>query len=103
MSAPRLHQVSLADLQDSTRLLRLYEQAVQRHLIGPSEAERLSFVALAQHVLAYRPANPGGLFVQLLRQRRFVVITQDEEDRAQQRLKRHWYEPDWARLRQATG
>jgi hypothetical protein len=57
------------------RLLTLYCQAVQVCLIGPSEAERLTFVALAQHVLAFRPTNPGGLFLQLLRQRRFAFIT----------------------------
>jgi hypothetical protein len=88
---PHLQHVLLLDLQDMERLLALYAQAVQASLIGPSEAERLSFVALAHHVLRFKPVNPGGLFVQLLRQRRFDFITQQEEDRAQQRLKRYDY------------
>jgi hypothetical protein len=52
----------------------------------------LTFVALAQHVLSYRPDNPGGLFLQLLRKRQFDYITQDDEDAAQKRLKRALYE-----------
>jgi hypothetical protein len=85
------------------RLLTLYAQAVQANLLGPSEAEHLAFVALAQHVLGYHPANPGGLFVQLLRQRRFDLITQEEEDRAQQRLRRYYYANPWPVHWQATG
>ena len=88
---PHLQHVLLLDLQDMERLLALYTQAVQASLIGPSEAERLSFVALAHHVLHFKPVNPGGLFVQLLRQRHFDFITQQEEDRALQRLKRYDY------------
>lgn len=90
---PRLYHVVLPDLRDMERLLTLYAEAVQTCLIGPSEAERLAFVALAQHVLAFRPTNPGGLFLQLLRQRRFVFITQEEEDIARRRLSAYVY-PD---------
>jgi hypothetical protein len=90
---PCLHHIVLPDLRDMERLLTLYSQAVQICLIGPSEAERLAFVALAQHVLAFRPTNPGGLFLQLLRQRRFAFITQEEEDIARRRLLAYVY-PD---------
>ena len=69
-------------------MLALYEQAVAAGRIGRTEAERLTFVALAQHVLARRPRSPGGLFMYLLTKRLFHVITQAEEDAAQQRLKR---------------
>jgi len=88
---PHLQHVLLLDLQDMERLLALYAQAVQTKLISSSEAERLNFVALAHHVLHFKPINPGGLFAQLLRQRHFNFITQEEEDRAQQRLKRYDY------------
>jgi hypothetical protein len=83
--------VTLPDLKDTERLLVLYAQSVQAKLIGPSEAERLTFVGLAQHVLAYRPENAGGLFYQLLTRRSFHFVTQEEEDAAQQRLKQHLY------------
>jgi hypothetical protein len=102
-TSPHLQHVLQRDLQDMDRLLVLYAQAVRANLIGPSEAEHLVFVALAQHVLGYHPTNPGGLFVQLLRQRRFDLITQEEEDRAQERLTRHCYADIWAVRRQATG
>ena len=91
MPPPRLQHVTLPDLRDTDRLLALYAQSVQAKLIGPSEAERLTFVGLAQHVLAYRPANAGGLFRSLLTRRCFHFVTQEEEDVAQQRLKHHLY------------
>lgn len=91
MPPPRLQHVTLPDLKDTERLLVLYTQSVQAKLIGPSEAERLTFVGLAQHVLAYRPENAGGLFYQLLTRRSFHFVTQEEEDAAQQRLKQYLY------------
>jgi len=87
-----LRHITRQDLHDTERLLLLYEQAVTAGLIGPSEADRLTFVALAQHVLAYRPDNAGGLFTQLLRKRQCDYITQDDEDTAQRRLKRFLYD-----------
>jgi len=86
-----LRRILRHDLRDTTRLLQLYAQAVRAQLLGASEAERLAFVALAQHVLASRPTNPGGLFTQLLRTRQFDYATQDDEDSAVRRLKRHLY------------
>jgi hypothetical protein len=53
---PTLTHIVPQVLQATGRLLLLYEHAVDRGLIGPAEADRLTFVALAQHVLTYRPA-----------------------------------------------
>jgi hypothetical protein len=92
---PMLTHIVLQDLQDTGRLLMLYAQARQRGLIGPAEADRLTFVALAQHVLTYRPANAGGLFRRLLTRRRWHFVTQADEEAALQRLKRHLYGGDW--------
>ncbi len=83
---PRLKSILLEDLQQLPRLLILYTEAVQTQLIGASEADRLAFVALAQHVLHFQPHNPGGLFLWLLTHHRFAVITQAEEDQARARL-----------------
>jgi hypothetical protein len=77
---PRLQHVTVPDLRDTERLLTLYAQSVQAKLIGLSEAERLTFVGLVQHVLAYRPANAGGLFRSLLTRRCFHFVTQEDED-----------------------
>jgi hypothetical protein len=88
---PTLRYILLQDLKDTSRLLDLYAQAIQAELMGSSEAERLTFVGLAQHVLAYHPGNAGGLFRQLLTRRCFHFVTQEDEDAAQQRLKQHLY------------
>ncbi len=70
---------------------QLYAQAVQARLVGGSEAARLTFVGLAQHVIAARPTNPGGLFRYLLYQKRYQCVTQADEDRTLQRLKTYLY------------
>jgi hypothetical protein len=88
---PTLRHILFQDLKDTERLLALHTRAIQAELIGSSEAEQLAFFGLAQHVLAYRPENAGGLFRQLLARRCFHFITQEEEEAAQQRLKQHLY------------
>jgi hypothetical protein len=88
---PTLRHITLVDLRETSRLLTLYEQAVEQGWSDASEAERLSFVALAQHVLWHHPDNAGGLFRKLLMSRSYQVITQDDEDAARQRLKRFLY------------
>ena len=100
---PVLHNIHLQDLKDTTRLLTLYAQAIHAGLIGSSEAEQLTFVGLAQHVLTYRPENAGGLFRQLLVQQRFHFVTQEDEDAAQQRLKHYRYGDGPAPPQRATG
>jgi hypothetical protein len=67
------------------------DRTTHEGLIGSSEAERLTFVALAQHVLLYRPENAGGLFHRLLTRRLFHFVTQADEEAAQQHLKRYLY------------
>jgi hypothetical protein len=88
---PTLHHIGREDLTDIERVLVLYRQAVQQRLIGSSEAERLTFVALAQHVLSCRAQNEGGLFRHLLKQKRYHCVTQVDEDVALGRLKQHLY------------
>jgi hypothetical protein len=90
-SPPTLQHIERADLTDIERVLVLYRQAVQQRLIGSSEAERLTFVALAQHVLSCRAQNEGGLFRHLLKQKRYQCVTQADEDAALRRLKQHRY------------
>jgi hypothetical protein len=82
-----LHHITRQDLREMDRLLCLYQQAVDKGWIGRAEADRLTFVALAQHVLLYRAQNPGGLLHRLLTKRLFHTITQEDEDQALARLK----------------
>lgn len=100
---PTLRHIRRQDLADTSRLLALYTQALTAGLIGRSEAERLSFVGLAQHVLTYGPANAGGLFRRLLVRRHFHFITPAEEEAALQRLKYHLYGGELAVCASRTG
>ena len=91
LPAPTLRHIVPHDLHDPGRLLALYEQAVQAGLMGAAEADRLTFVALACHVLRYRPQNAGGLFHCLIIRKLSHVVTQEDEDAARQRLTRYLY------------
>ena len=88
---PTLHKVRDEDLKDTGRLLRLFDQAVAQGFVGPSEADRFKFVAAAEHALAVGEGNPPGLFMSLVRKRRWRYLTQDDEDATGARLKRHMF------------
>lgn len=85
--SPTLADVRAEDLKDTGRLLDLHRQGVARQLVGSSEADRLRFVAAAEHALAIGTANPPGLFAYLVRGACWRYITQADEDRANVRIK----------------
>jgi hypothetical protein len=87
LPTPTLADVRIEDLKDTGRLLDLHRQAVDRQLIGASEADRLKFVAAAEHALAIGKGNPPGLFAWLVRGACWRYITQEDEDRANARIK----------------
>jgi len=89
---PTLRDVTLEDLRDVGRVLALGEQARARGWVTGSEADRLHVVAAAVH--ARRVGRDAcRLFVALLRDRRWEVITQEDEDTAQWRLRDYLYGP----------
>jgi hypothetical protein len=89
--APTLRHLVSVDLQDTARLLILFEQAQTQGLIGKSESDRLTFVALAEHATVVGSTNPCGLFATLLRRRCWHFVTDSDEDAAQARLKYYLY------------
>ena len=91
LPAPRLDDVRVEDLKDTGRLLGLLAQAIAQDLVGSSEADRLKFVAVAEHARAVGTVNPCGLFARLVRRGWWHFATQDDEDAASSRLKRHLY------------
>jgi len=93
LPAPTLNDVRVEDLKDTGRLLVLLAQAIARDLVGTSEADRLRFVAAAEHTLAVGKGNPPGLFMYLVRGRLWRYLTQEDEDRASRRLKLHRFGP----------
>ena len=86
---PRLDDVRPEDLRDVGRALELHRQAVARRLIGPSEADRLKFLATVEHARAIGKANPCGLLARLVRRGWWHFATQGEEAAAHSKLKRH--------------
>jgi hypothetical protein len=89
--APTLNDVRVEDLKDTGRLMVLLAQAIARDLVGTSEADRLRFVAAAEHAMAMGKGNPPGLFLYLVRGRLWRYLTQEDEDRASRRLKLHLF------------
>jgi hypothetical protein len=89
--APTLRHLVSDDLQDTARLLILFEQAQTQGLIGKSESDRLTFVALAEHATVVGSTNPCGLFATLLRRQCWHFVTDSDEDAAQARLKHYLY------------
>jgi hypothetical protein len=89
---PTLRHIVPDDLADTARLLILFGEAQAQGLIGGSESERLTFVATAERARLRAITNAPGLFAELVRRRLWHFVTQDDEDRAHQRLRAHFYE-----------
>lgn len=87
-----LRDVQPKDLRDLERLLDLHHQAAMRGWVTWSEADRLNVVAAAVHARRVGQA-PCRLFVALLRDRRWEVITQEDEDTAHRWLREQAYGP----------
>jgi hypothetical protein len=90
---PKLADVRLEDLKDTGRLLDLYHQAVAKGLVGTAEADRLKFIAAAEHALAIA-SNAPALFAWLVLRGCWRYITGADEDRANARIKAHLRGPD---------
>jgi hypothetical protein len=89
--APTLSHILLEDLTDTARLLALFEQAHPQGLIGKSDHDRLTFVALAEHAKVVGSQNPCGLFAALVQRQHWHFVTDSDEDAAHARLKHHLY------------
>ena len=85
---PTLRDVILADLSDVARLLALHQHAIARGWLQGGEAAQLNVVAAAVHARRVGDA-PCRLFVALLRDQRWEVITQEDEDQARRLLREH--------------
>ncbi|QOJ15174.1 MAG: hypothetical protein HRU75_11200 [Planctomycetia bacterium] len=78
---PGIEHLAPLDLAAPERIAQFYASAVQRSLIRHSESERLNVFAAAEHAKTHGTRNPCGLFVWLVKQRRWSYLTlQDEDD-----------------------
>ncbi len=89
---PTLRNVIPADLGDVGRLEALRQQAIARGWLRDSAADQLNMIAAAVHARRVGQ-EPCRLFVALLRDRRWEVITQEDEDTAQRWLRDYLYGP----------
>jgi hypothetical protein len=90
---PTLCRILPEDLQDIARLLTLFAQAQTQGLIGKSDSERLTFLALAEHAKVVGSQNPCGLFAALVQRQHWHFVTDRDEEAAQTRLKTYLYGP----------
>ncbi len=79
---PTLTDITAADLQDARRTESLLRQATAAGWVGASACERLQFHTAAVHAVAGGVANPGGLFVYLVRDRHLDRLTLADDDSA---------------------
>ena len=93
----RLRHCTPEDLADTGRLLRLYEDSVERGVAQPGEHGRLIFVGAAERALE-EGRNPCALFADLVNRQRWMFVTIEHETRANERIKEYLYGDPRARL-----
>jgi len=86
---PNLKNVRLEDLKSYHRLRVLFEQAVKAAWIKNSEADFLNWIAAAVRANTVTARDPVRVFVAIVRQARWELITQAQEDRARAAI-RHY-------------
>ena len=89
--AATLKHLVVEDLRSTPRLLSLFEQALAAGMVGAGYGQQLNFFAAAEHSLVKGTRNPCGLFVHILKNKLWHFCTNDDEDAANERLKRHFY------------
>lgn len=88
---PSLKHLVIEDLRSTPRLLSIFEQALGAGLVGAGYGQQLNFFAAAEHSLVKGTRNPCGLFVHILKNKLWHYCTNDDEDAANERLKRHFF------------
>ena len=86
-ASPNIRNVKLSDLKDTGRLLLLFEDAAKGGLVARTDLDRHRFLGAAEHACAAGKSNPCGLFVWLVRNKRWHHITEREDHFAQVKVK----------------
>ena len=90
---PFIKRLVKSDLNQTSRLLELYEQTVRQGGFRSNEHERMLFVSAAEHARVIGTENPCGLFASMIRNRndrKWAYITQGDEDAAISRIKAYF-------------
>ena len=88
---PKLSHITTTDLQETGRLLELFDQATAQGLFSGSENERLLFVGAAERARLHGSKNWPGFFAQLIRRQLFHLVSSEDEERARKRLNNYCY------------
>lgn len=92
---PRLSAIRPEDFQDIGRALELFHQAVQCGLApNDSEHTRLLWMAAIERARTVPARNPAGLFLFLVKNRKWDFLSNGHFDAAHARLKAHLYGAD---------
>lgn len=86
---PTLRDVKPEDLKRYSRLRLLFEEAVARKWIQNSEASFLNWVSAAVRAQTVQTRSPVRVFISIVKQRRWDLITQAQEDRARASILRN--------------
>jgi hypothetical protein len=86
---PTLRDVKPDDLKSFSRLKSLFEQAAAARWIRDSEAGFLNWVAAAVRAQTTKARSPVRVFVAIVRQGRWELITQAQEERARAAILRN--------------
>jgi hypothetical protein len=85
---PRLTDIRASDLKRLSRLKPLFLQAVKAGCLRGSEADFLNFVGAAVRSNSVGARDPVRVFVSIVKEGRWEVISQKQEDRAREAIRR---------------
>lgn len=91
LKKPSIKHVVPEDLRSTPRLLTLFEQAAAAGLVQASDYDRLRLTTAAEHAVVKGTRNACGLFMHIVRNKLWHFCTNDDEDAAVERLKRHFF------------
>lgn len=91
-TAPTLRDVRAEDLEDTKRLLELFQDYIRKGYAEGSDAERLRFVAAAERARRKATRNACGFFVRLVKWRMWENISAIDEEAARERIKKFLWE-----------
>ena len=91
-SSVRLSSIKPEDFKDLNRALELFRQAVKCGLMpDESEHSRLRWVAAIERARTVPAQNPAGLFLSIVKNRRWGFLSEGHWDAANTRLKAHLF------------
>ena len=100
LGKPNLRDIRKEDLASISRVMELFDQALERGLVQEGFMDRLNFAAAAEHARVRGSSNPCGLFFHLVKKKLWRFITEGDEEAVRVKVKAYVYgEPEQPRPR----